>query len=212
MADRSYPENLEQAILLAGPPVLESLIRDAGGLSAAARIGGTTRATLGRWLRSNPVAGSFGAGSRGWSSYQSVWCGYPPPLPGLDRVTEAILEADTSFITALSARLDDPVRELALNGHFGLDMLFTPDQIRFGLAESQVPPSTARRWRSQLSYPVQLRVLDRLSLNLRERRWIHLVLELRPAEIVERTPPEALGVLLQHLCVRGVLDASGRTG
>ncbi len=209
---RSFPANLEQAVLLAGPQVFAALVRDAGGLSAAARLAGSTRGTLSRWITSRPFARSFGAGVRDARHYQSVWFGYPPPLPGLDRVTEAILGADVSFVGALSLRLENPVRELALSDSFGLEWIFSSAQITEGLAEAGIPPSTARRWRRHLTYPSQLQVLDRLSLEMCERRWLHLVLEATQRDLVEPTPPAALRALILHLKCSSTLDAGAPTG
>jgi hypothetical protein len=92
----TVPPNLEQVFLLRGPTVLRALVDGCGGPVRAREISGAATATILRWL-SEPPGRTFGPRAE-MASYRSIWFGYPPPFPSLDRVVEIAIGPEESFI------------------------------------------------------------------------------------------------------------------
>lgn len=92
----AIPDFLEDRFLSHGPFVLQSVIREVGGQTRASDRAQISPATLSRWMSSTP--GAIYGPRRDGRSYRSLWFGYPPPFPGLDRIVEEILGPGSSFI------------------------------------------------------------------------------------------------------------------
>lgn len=181
-----------------GPRVLMKLVEEVGGKKEASRIACIARVTLNGWLDPTPRKTA--------KVYQTLWSGYPAPFPGLDRVTEEVVDPDLSFLGFVAAEhgwqgLISRVRTDPAG--FGLSLLGRPRSEIVRVCQGLgLPPSTYGRWWDGLSYPKTWRAMDRLAHALypgQGATFLQLVLDHDPLPRKRRIAPGALGVLYRHV-------------
>lgn len=200
----TIPPNVEQVVLLRGPALLAELVRLAGGVSKASSAAGVARITLTRWMRTGERPSGFC--SPGTADHHSLWAGYPPPLPGLDRVVEVLLDKEpSSFLSEIEKRRPGAAEAFAIGTPMSLREICSDDsRIREAMKIAQIPRTTAQRMLDGVEYPSAWRSLDGLSLHVHRQRWLESVLSCDPRALTAKIPPRGLLALLECLGVSGL--------
>lgn len=180
--------------------MFDSVVREAGGKAAAAKLAGVSCSTMSRWISNQP--GEIFGPRKDARQWRSLWFGYPSPFPGLDRVVEEVLSEETSFVSACADKfgIQETIRWIKGFRGFGLDRLGLPDREIDKVCRSLgVPSVTSRRWRGGLHYPLQWRHLDRLCQRLGLGTWLEHVLVCNAPNPPRKVSREALCCMLREI-------------
>lgn len=195
------PPDLEQVVLLRGPPVLRELVHEAGGLRHAARAAKTSSLTLRRWMDEGERPDGFC--SAGTADHHSLWAGYPPPLPSLDRVVEVLTDTEPhTFLGYIEEMTPGSVNRFTGGTPFSLSMICGDEgMIEKAFEQAGIPRTTARRLSGDIPYPRAWATLDNLALHVRRQRWLECVLSCDPRRLPAPLPDEALAALIEYIGV-----------
>jgi hypothetical protein len=193
------PEHLEDLVHEVGPFTLANLVEKTGGLVSAAELAQVSVGTLSRWMDHVPGKAFCGRREKQRTHY-SVWPGYPPPFPILDRVTEELF--GTSFLAALrnEDRSISWCNQILHDKLFGIRNLgIHKDEFIEACRAKRIPSSTRMRIWADLSYPNQLEKLDRLSIAMEGRSFLMLVIRQGAPPKHRKIPKRQLHCLVNHL-------------
>jgi hypothetical protein len=200
VAPTGLPADLEDIFMRRGTAVFEHLIESAGGITSAARTADLRPQTLLSWRSQGP--GDVVGRKPRYEPYRSLWIGYPPPLPAMDRIVERCREDGAGFLRALEDKhgsLSAAMTWLRSPGRrFGLLDTGIDQEKLTSAGKGRIPATTFYRiLASKNPYPEVWRHLDLLAMADGHEGFLEAVLSCASWRIRSSIPKGALAVLIE---------------
>lgn len=169
-------------------------------MKAAARAAGVSRLTMTRWLESGDRLDGYR--SPGTADHHSLWVGYPPPLPLLDRLSELSTDPEAGFIHTMTTRKPGML-ELWASGarELRVDEVLPGADLSSAPAQLGISHANLSRISDTVPYPREWERLDKLCLSTVRMRWLEAVIRWDPRTITAQIPAEALVVMFATIGV-----------
>lgn len=206
------PLELEQVVFVSGGRFLDQMIRSGGGILECSQRMSIAPQTTSRWVH-RPPGVVFGA-PRTTGCYRSLWHGYPPPFPALDRVLEELVGDGESYLRRLVGQegWKSAYDRLLSSDGFGVECLgFLESEFGEACRAVQIPRTSGKRLWRHCRYPQQWRALDRLCIWLLGDRFLRSLLMSGSCAVRRPVPFEALQCLLAEVR-QGTFDGIDGSG